>query len=208
MAKSRNVVWWVVVVLGWAVAGYAIATAALGETVYPPALKDSFLARPWAITSHAAFGAVAMLLGPWQFRRGPGFNRARHRWVGRLYLVACVLSGVAGLVLAPFSYGGLTTHLGFGLLAIALLSASAMAYLAIRARRVGDHREWMIRSYALIFAAVTLRIELPLLTIGLGAFLPAYLTIAWLCWVPNLIAAEWYLRRSRPTIGAALPAVG
>lgn len=206
MAKSRNVAWWVVVVLGWAVAAYALATATLGDKVYPPDLKASFLAHPWAITSHAAFGAIAMLLGPWQFRRGPGWNRARHRWLGRAYLIACGLSGAAGLVLAPYSYGGITTHLGFGLLAIALLSTSIMAYVAIRARRVSEHREWMIRSYALIFAAVALRIELPLLTIGFGAFLPAYLAVAWLCWVPNLIAAEWYLRQSRTTIGAAVPA--
>ena len=36
----------------------------------------------------------------------------------------------------------------------------------------------MIRSYALVFAAVTLRIELPLLAAAFGAFLPGYQAVA------------------------------
>ncbi len=59
----------------------------------------------------------------------------------------------------------------------------------------------MIRSYALIFAAVMLRILLPLLIIGHnGNFEPAYRWVSWLCWVPNAIWAEWYIHRSRGTV--------
>jgi hypothetical protein len=54
----------------------------------------------------------------------------------------------------------------------------------------------MIRSYALTFAAVTLRIWLPLFQNGFGMeFISAYVIIAWLCWVPNLLWAEWYVRQ-------------
>ncbi|MBM4187931.1 MAG: DUF2306 domain-containing protein [Gemmatimonadetes bacterium] len=204
-ANRRTIAWWIVVALGWLVALYALATAALGAKVYPPDLRDAFLARPWAITSHAFFGAIAMLIGPWQFRRGPGWNRRRHRWVGRGYLVACLLSGVAGLFMAFYSFGGLVTHLGFGLLAIGLLTTTGAAYWSIRAKRVAEHRAWMIRSYALIFAAVTLRIELPVLTATLQGFEPAYRIIAWLCWVPNLLAAEWYLRSAATRPSDPLP---
>jgi hypothetical protein len=51
----------------------------------------------------------------------------------------------------------------------------------------------MIRSYALTFAAVTLRIWLPLGQVLHFDFVEAYRVIAWLCWVPNLLAAEWIL---------------
>jgi hypothetical protein len=51
---------------------------------------------------------------------------------------------------------------------------------------------------------VTLRIELPILIMAFGDFTPAYQVIAWLSWVPNLLWAFWYARR---TIGIALPAV-
>ena len=62
----------------------------------------------------------------------------------------------------------------------------------------------MLRSYALVFAAVTLRIELPLLTMAFGDFTPAYQVVAWLCWVPNALWAEWYIRRGKNVV---LPAV-
>ena len=53
----------------------------------------------------------------------------------------------------------------------------------------------MIRSYALTLAAVTLRIYLPgALALGVPYDL-AYPPIAWLCWVPNLLVAEWWLLR-------------
>lgn len=59
----------------------------------------------------------------------------------------------------------------------------------------------MIYSYAACFAAVTLRIWLPLLTAAfLGDFIKAYTIVAWLCWVPNIIVAYFIVRRlpSRP----------
>jgi hypothetical protein len=57
----------------------------------------------------------------------------------------------------------------------------------------------MIRSYALTLAAVMLRIYLPLSQVFAIPFEPAYQTIAWLCWVPNLVVAEWLiLRQSAP----------
>lgn len=53
----------------------------------------------------------------------------------------------------------------------------------------------MIRSFALTCAAVTLRLYL-LILFGLPIpFVQGYRAISFLCWVPNLIVAEYYLRR-------------
>ena len=64
------------------------------------------------------------------------------------------------------------------------------------AGRIAEHQRWMVRSYALTFAAVTLRLEMPFFFI-LGGMDYAEVSnyVAWLCWVPNLIIAELYLRR-------------
>jgi len=71
-----------------------------------------------------------------------------------------------------------------------------MGYRSIRVRDVRHHREWMLRSYALIFAAVTLRVWMPILaTVYQGQFVPAYRWSAWLCWVPNVLVVEWMIRR-------------
>ena len=47
--------------------------------------------------------------------------------------------------------------------------------------------------------AVTLRIYLPLSQMAGLPFDAAYQTISWLCWVPNLIVAEWIILRQRHT---------
>ena len=54
----------------------------------------------------------------------------------------------------------------------------------------------MIRSYALTLAAVTLRIYLPLSQVSQIPFEVAYPIIAYACWVPNILIAEWMIRRS------------
>ena len=65
-----------------------------------------------------------------------------------------------------------------------------------RARaRFDEHLRWMIRSFALTFAAVTLRLYLPFPPMMGFTFVEGYRAIAWLAWVPNLIAAELYWRR-------------
>lgn len=89
-------------------------------------------------------------------------------------------------------------HFGFGLLAVLWLLTTGAAYARIRARDQAAHRRWMTRSFALTFAAVTLRIYIPLgLALGIS-FETAYPVISWICWVPNLIVAEWLIFRRRP----------
>ena len=78
------------------------------------------------------------------------------------------------------------------------MTTTLVAYARIRQRRVAEHREAMIFSFSCIFAAVTLRVELPLLVLAFqGDFPPAYAIVSWLCWVPNLAWASWYVTRSR-----------
>ena len=95
-----------------------------------------------------------------------------------------MLSGVSGLYIAYYANGGIVAQLGFTGLALSWLYTTSKAYLTIRRKEIDNHRKWMIRSYALTFAAVTLRIWLPMLQYGFGMeFESAYVIIAWLCWV-------------------------
>lgn len=198
--------WWVMTVLAFAIAGYALSFFPRGEAAFPPNLRDSFNARIVGIYGHVLFGGIALALGPFQFRRNLLLrNRPLHRRVGVAYVITSALTGVSGMYMAVYSHAGAITHLGFGLLGFLTFVTALKPYFHIRAREVAPHREWMIRNYALLFAAVTLRIELPLLMIGLGSFEPAYRMVSWLCWVPNLLAAEWFLRRSRSAAAANLP---
>jgi hypothetical protein len=55
----------------------------------------------------------------------------------------------------------------------------------------------MVRNFALTFAAVTLRLWLPASIVSGFPFELAYPVIAWLCWLPNLVAAELLFNRTR-----------
>jgi cyanate permease len=71
------------------------------------------------------------------------------------------------------------------------------AYDEVAGRSV-EHRRWMIRSYALTFGAVTLRLYLAVAIATQMDFAVAYRAISFLAWVPNLALVEWWLRRGRP----------
>jgi len=150
--------------------------------------------------THIFLGGLALISGFSQFF--PRLRRRRlrlHRNLGKIYLCAVLLSGVAGLGISYFATGGLVPALGFGCLAILWLFTTSKAFVSIKAREVDDHQRWMIRSYALCFAAVTLRLYLPLfLGVMKMEFIPAYTIIAWLCWIPNLMLAEFYFVRRLP----------
>jgi uncharacterized membrane protein len=194
-------------ILSILIALYALSFLVRRGAAFPPDLFDSFTARPWGIYSHVLFGGLALIIGPFQFRRDIlARRRSWHRNLGKIYVACAFATGLVGLYMALFSFGGLNTHLGFGVLGALTMAATATAYARIRALDVTRHREWMIRSFALIFAAVTLRIELPLLIVAYkGQFPPAYAIVAWLSWVPNLLWAEWYVRRSRRAAASQVP---
>ena len=119
-----------------------------------------------------------------------------HRWIGRLYLLGVLAGGSSGLYLAVFSYDGLSTHLGFGSLAVLWLATGLLAYRAIRAKRIEVHRHWMTLNFSLTLAGVMLRLWVPVMVVGGIPFDAAYLVVAWLCWVPNLVVAEAIFRAS------------
>ncbi len=84
-----------------------------------------------------------------------------------------------------------------------------MALIRARNGQIKAHRDWMIRNYALTFAAVTLRIWLPLLSEAAGIeFIDAYRTVAWLCWIPNLLIAQRIIKTQTPRQGAEVRPFG
>jgi len=198
-APRGRILWWVMALFALPIVLYGLAYVVLGPAMYPPNLVASFRARPWGIYPHALFGSAALVTGTLQFNRALLLRRrALHRALGKVYVVSCLLVGGAGLYMSFYAAEGPGTHYGFGLLGALLIATTLVAYRNIRRGRIAEHREWMIRSVALIFAAVTLRIELPLLIMYFhGDFSPAYRIVAWLCWVPNLVWAEACVRLTR-----------
>ena len=188
---GRRLAWGAMAFAALAVAGYALAM------VMTPGLRGEFVVamfrdEPLAAPAHLAGGAVAMLAGALQFA---ATLRRRHlpvhRWLGRVYVVAVAVSGTAGFSLALTTSGGAPARFGFAAMALCWLLTTGMAFMRILQRDVSRHQVWMVRSYALTLAAVSLRLYLPLGLANGVAFESVYAVVAWLCWVPNLLLAEW-----------------
>jgi uncharacterized membrane protein len=147
---------------------------------------------------HAAAASTALILGVMQLS---GFVRRRwpqlHRVSGRLYVAGCVAGGASALVLSAGVSTGPVAAAGFGALGVLWLYATMQGLRTARAREFSRHRAWIIRSYALTFAAVTLRLYLPISQLIGIDFALAYRCIAWLSWLPNMVVAEVCIRKAR-----------
>jgi uncharacterized membrane protein len=198
----KRTLWVAMTVLAWLVGAYAAASLIVPAARQPIVVQ--ILARvPWAGIGHLAGGMLAIVVGALQVnRRIRTRHLTLHRWLGRSYVVAVTAGGIAAFALATQSSGGVVAHFGFGLLAICWVGSTLTAYRSIKAGDELSHRAWMYRSYALTLAAVTLRIYLPIALARGVSFDVAYPTIAWMCWVPNLLIVEWFLLGKRVRVTA------
>lgn len=145
---------------------------------------------------HIILGGIAMLVGWTQF--SPWIRKHYlniHRSLGKIYVISALTAGLAGFYIAWHATGGIVSSLGFGALAVLWVSSTLSAYIAVRRKDLRRHEIAMIFSYAFCFAAVTLRLWMPLLIYLIGDFITAYRIVAWLCWIPNLIFALVYTRK-------------
>lgn len=192
----------------WGLATFLSAAVALvsyrilaGVGPVSPEILGNVFARPW-LAVHVAAAATALLIGALQFL--PALRRSgAHRWLGRIYAVGCIVGGLSGLRLAFGTTAGVFAGVGFGLLALCWLFATTQAWRYARERRFAEHRRWMIRSFAMTFAAVTLRLYLPIAPLLGYDFMDGYRITAWAGWVGNLIVVELWMRRSSPRLQPA-----
>jgi uncharacterized membrane protein len=194
----RSLAWAIMTMLAIAISLYAFLVM-VSPTAGPPFVRERLIETPWAVYSHFTGSLWALAVGPWQLnRRFRERAWLRHRWLGRSYVAGVGIGAIGAFALVPRVQTGAVAALGFGALGVLWSACTLAALLSIRAGEQEAHRRWMIRSYALTLAAVTLRIYLPV-SIAAGVdFTAAYPVIAWACWVPNLLVAElWFNRRGR-----------
>ena len=206
-AKTAQSLAWQVIALFAIVSGFyvailyflvpAISNRPLGFQIHVE-LQKTFAAHPIGLYFHIVPSVVAIIIGPFQFLRELREKRLNlHRWLGRLYLFGIFWGGLGGLYMAQYSFAGFAARSGFSILAILWLGSGYMAYRNIRQGNVEAHQAWMIRNYALTFAAVTLRIYTRSF-ISMGLLAPDFHAFnAWACWVPNLLFAQWLIYRNR-----------
>lgn len=154
--------------------------------------------------SHIVFAPVALFLAPFQFWRRLRERHPRiHRAIGYTYAVSVVLAATGSLLMLQRFMGSIWATTGFAVLAVVWVASTARAVLLARVRRIEQHRAWMMRSAALTFAAVVLRLMmLPLMAAGMP-MLQTYDITAWASWLLPLLVVQWLLSR-RARVAAAV----
>jgi len=186
-----------VVLLTAEVAYVSVLRYFIGGEEPPPPIVANLFADPFLFL-HVLGGVIALVVAPLQFVRGVRDRMPwLHRATGTLYLLACAIGAPAGFMLALGSTAGPVASAGFAIPAVLWAVFTWLAWRAAVEGRFANHRVWMLRSYAIVSTALTLRLMLPAAGLLGYDFYPAYRVIAWAAWITNLVLFEIYIR-TRP----------
>lgn len=121
-----------------------------------------------------------------------------HRRAGWLYvLVVLLFAAPSGFLMGLQANGGLPARASFVLLGILWFGSTLRAWVLVRKHLFEKHADWMLRSYALTLSAIALRTYAWLFDVLNIHMTPrnVYILIAWISWIPNLLIAEWLIRK-------------
>jgi len=130
--------------------------------IFRQAQEQAYLKTiPFLIVPHAVCGVAAFLIGPFQFS-----SRLRrrylklHRVLGRVYVSSVFIAASLAMVLANHRHqpGGEHFAVATRIQAAAWIITAAAALLTARNRQIQQHREWMVRSYAVTFTFIGTRL--------------------------------------------------
>lgn len=171
----------------WFINRSALPYFGFSEAHYGP----YFWPRRWWLVMHIAGGVTALTVGLVQLWLGlTNRTAALHRALGKLYVGVIAVGSIAGFYLAATIPGNPPYAAGLFFLCVAWVVTTSMAVFAIRRRNVPQHREWMMRSYAVTFAFVTFRFGVDMLiSQGLQPG-DAQAIMAWACWALPLLLLE------------------
>ncbi|HEU5145861.1 MAG TPA: DUF2306 domain-containing protein [Chryseosolibacter sp.] len=203
LSIARNIGVFVVVLLAVALAYNALSYINFDPHYGFLRLKQAAIATGWYLPgyySHVLLGGLILVIGLFQVipvsrRKFPRL----HRYLGYIYVIGILaFAAPGGLLMSFFIDRGPFVLASFVLQATLWFYFTAMAFDRIRKRDIIAHRAFMWRSYALTFAAITLRVYIFLTSWSFDLSQPeAYAVLAWLSWVPNLIVVEVFIRRGQ-----------
>ena len=179
---------------GWFIQRSALPYLAMSPDHYGP----YFWLRRWWLVLHIAGGITALTIGLVQLWLGlTNRTTTLHRALGKTYVGAILFSSIAGFYLALTIHGNAPYASGLFFFCVAWVITTSMAVIAIRRRAVPQHREWMMRSYAVTFAFVTFRFGVDTLASQGVAVSDAQGIMAWACWALPLLLLEPLLQLRR-----------
>lgn len=149
---------------------------------------------------HVFSSILCLIAGFTQFSNDILKNQINlHRVVGKIYVFnILIINFPVALIMAYYANGFIPTKIAFLILDTLWFWFTLKAFLEIKKGNTQKHKEYMIRSYALTFSAITLRtLKLVLSNVTDIEPMTLYMMNAWLAFIPNLIIAELIIRYKR-----------
>lgn len=162
-----------------------------------------FMASPLSVSLHILSAILFGMIGAFQF--WPRFLRTNahwHRLAGRVMVPCGMMTSMSGLWMNQFypyaENDGFLLYCFRMIFGFGMLLSLVFGLTSIRRRDFDQHRNWMMRGYAISLGAGTQALtQLPLvLTFGMPGELPRALLMG-AAWILNLLIAEWVTRRNR-----------
>jgi uncharacterized membrane protein len=171
--------------------------------------NESFLIHPadpvwqhyqpfqWWLLPHGIAGACALLLGPMQFSDRLRQRYAKlHRVVGRIYVAGVFVAGPLGFYIQFFQErtgAARSFSMAAAVDAALWMTTTGIALAFILAGKVQQHRQWMVRSFAVALVFLEVRVVGGLTGWeNLGEH--AMETIVWSCLAFALLSADIVLQ--------------
>ncbi len=182
--------------------------ALMGQIPELDPFNERYRIHPWQTIIHTTTGVIFAVLGPLQFmaplrRRLPKL----HRITGRIFLPAAIFNGLVAFTISlTFPMWGSTVNLFIGVIASAfMVFAFVQAFRCVRQRKFAQHREWMMRGFAIGLGVALFRVLLNdvLPPLGIEDFQTRWNIVTVVCFPIMLILAELWIRATRPARPAA-----
>jgi len=143
---------------------------------------------------HVAFACIAMAAGLLNFSKRI-FEKSRkfHRFNGYLYILSVLVVVLTSGYMAPYATGGKISSMGFNALNIIWLLITITAFVQIKKKRILQHRNWMIRSYAFCYTNMLIHLTTTLFNkifgydYAVSYTIGIYVSIALLLVIPSFI---------------------
>ena len=130
--------------------GFLVADYPMYHAYRLQVISDRHLLIP-----HTLAGIFALLIGPISFSSRIRQNHLQlHRALGLVYVVSVFVGSASGVALA-IGRPGLP---GTAMQAAAWIVCTTAALITARNRQITQHRQWMVRSYAVTFTFISCRV--------------------------------------------------
>jgi uncharacterized membrane protein len=153
-SRFKTVLW---ISLGLTALFVFITSEVLLITDYPMyhAYRLQVIADRHLLIPHTLCGVIALLAGPIQFSSRLRQRHLKfHRVLGRIYVISVFIGAGTGVALAS----GRPGFPGTSMQAAAWVVCTSAALITARNRQIIQHRQWMVRSYAVTFTFVSSRV--------------------------------------------------